>query len=169
MGAMKSRELGWLAAFMGAAFGAAALGGAVTARSIPTWYRGLRKPELAPPNWVFGPVWTALYVQMAFAAWLVHRGASRRPERADAARLALGAWWLQLALNLGWSLVFFGGRRLYGGLAVIAALWAAIAATAGLAARVTRLAAVLLLPYLTWVSFASYLNYRLAQLNRSGE
>ncbi len=164
----KKQELGWLVGFLAASFGAAGVGGALTATSVKTWYQRLRKPEPTPPDWVFGPVWTALYLLMAVAAWLVHRGASRRPELADEGKAALTAWGVQLALNVAWSGVFFAGRQLGGGLVVVVALWTAIAASAALSARVSRLAAVLLAPYLAWVTFASYLNLRLWRLNRGG-
>jgi tryptophan-rich sensory protein len=164
---LRRRQLDWLIGFLAASFGAAAAGGAFTSRSVGTWYRTLRKPRLNPPDWVFAPVWTALYLQMAFAAWLVRRTMAQQPEQQGAGWAAIAAWAVQLALNVSWSGVFFARRQIAGGLYVIAALWLAIAATAGLAARVTRLAAVLLLPYLAWVSFAGYLNYRLRALNAS--
>jgi tryptophan-rich sensory protein len=157
---------GWLVGFLAASFGAAALGGLCTARSVGTWYRALRKPRLTPPDRVFGPVWTALYALMALAAWLVQRdsGAGQAPRRA--ARLALGVWGLQLGLNVLWSAVFFGARRIGAGLAVCAALWVAVAACACLAARVAPAAGALLVPYLAWTTFAAFLNFRIWQLNR---
>ena len=162
----RQRNLDWLVGLLAATFGAAGTGAVLTNQSVDSWYRTLRKPRLNPPDWVFGPVWTVLYVHMAVAAWLVRRGMSRHPERAGMGNAALAAWGAQLALNVAWSGVFFAARRIGGGVAVIAALWAAIAATMALATRVTRLAGVLLLPYLAWVSFASYLNVRVWQLNR---
>jgi tryptophan-rich sensory protein len=159
---------GWLLGFLGASFGAAALGGLFTARSVGTWYGALRKPRLTPPNWVFGPVWTALYALMAVAAWLVQRAPGDGHAAGRPAHLALGAWGLQLGLNVLWSAVFFGARRTGAGLGVIAALWVAVAASAGLAARVTPAAGVLLGPYLAWTTFAAFLNLRIWQLNRAG-
>jgi translocator protein len=165
---LSRQDVGWLLGFLGATFGAAGVGAALTNTSVDTWYRRLRKPRLNPPDWVFGPVWTLLYLMMAIAAWLVRRRAAERPEqRARDGTAALAAWAVQLALNVAWSGVFFGARRPDGGLVVIAALWAAIAATTALFARITRPAAALLVPYLIWVTFASYLNTRLWQLNRS--
>ena len=96
----------------------------------------------------------------------MRRRARERPERAAGARAALCAWLAQLALNVAWPAVFFGRRRLGGGLAVILALWAAIAACAGLSARVSRPAGALLLPYLAWTAFAAALNARLWRLSR---
>jgi tryptophan-rich sensory protein len=90
------REAAALLGFVVLCLAVAAAGGAVTATSMGTWYAGLAKPAFNPPKWVFGPVWTALYLMMAFAGWRVWR--RRRPREV---RLALGAWALQLALNLG--------------------------------------------------------------------
>jgi tryptophan-rich sensory protein len=136
-----------------APFGVAALGSVPTARAIPTWYRGLDKPDWNPPDRVFGPVWTTLYALMGIALVLIRR--APRDAGTDRAQAAFG---LQLALNLAWSFVFFGGRSLRGGLVVIAMLWLAILATIAAFWRVRPSAALLLLPYLGWVSFASVLN-----------
>lgn len=176
----RERDLGWLAIFLGAAFGAAGVGGALTAGSVGTWYRTIRRPAWNPPDWLFGPVWTLLYLMMGVSAWLVRRGMRESPARLgtgpaelstdpaklDAGRAALVAWTAQLALNVGWSAVFFGRRDIAGGLGTIAVLWAAIATTVGLTGRVSRRAALLLLPYLAWTSFAALLNYRIWQLNQ---
>lgn len=159
-------DLGWLLAFLGASFGTGALGARFTAGSVNTWYRTLRRPSWTPPGPVFGPVWTVLYILIGTSAWLVRRQARRHPERAAAARPALAAWLVQLALNMAWSEVFFGRRRIGGGLAVILALWASVAVCAGLSARVSKAAAALLLPYLAWTGFAAVLNGRIWQLNR---
>lgn len=138
----------------------AAAGGAVTASSVGTWYAALAKPSFNPPNWVFAPVWTALYLMMAFAAWRVWR---RRG--AGDARLALGVWALQLALNLCWSLVFFGARLIGAALVEVAVLFAAILATALLFWPIDRVAGALLVPYAAWVAFAALLNAALWRLN----
>lgn len=137
----------------------AAVGGAVTASSVGTWYQGLAKPSFNPPDWVFGPVWTTLYVLMAIAAWRVWRLelARRRP--------ALALWALQLALNLCWSFVFFGARAIGPALAEIVVLLAAILATLVLFWRLDRLAGALLVPYAAWVAFAAVLNAALWRLN----
>ena len=159
-------DLGWLLGLLGASFVAALLGSTFTAGSVDTWYRTLRRPSWTPPGAVFGPVWTVLYALIGTSAWLVRREARKHPERASAAKVAFGAWLVQLVLNVAWSAVFFGRRRIGGGLAVILALWAAIAACALLSARVSRLAGALLLPYLGWTTFATLLNRRIWQLNR---
>lgn len=134
------------------------IGGAFfTTRSIPTWYAQLRKPRLSPPNWVFGPVWTTLYALMGVALFLAwHAGAS-------AAELA--PFFLQLALNFLWSYLFFGRRNPRAGLADIAALWLSVAFTIWSFVPVSPLAAWLLVPYLAWVSFASYLNWAIIKVN----
>jgi translocator protein len=163
--AADSRDLRWLALYLFGSFAAAGLGGLSTARAIPTWYRTLRKPGWNPPDAAFGPVWSVLYTFMAFAAWLVRRG-MRRPQCAATGTVALRLWWLQLGLNLAWSLTFFGRRRPGWALVVISMLEVTIIATTVAAARVSRLAAALLTPYAVWAAFASALNFRIWQLNR---
>jgi translocator protein len=137
------------------------VGALVTRPAIPVWYAALRKPALAPPNWVFGPVWTALFVAMGIAAFLVWRAGWRAP----AVRQALWLFGLQLGLNALWSILFFGQRAPGAALVDIVALWLAIAATIAAFARVSRSAAWLLVPYLLWVSFAVYLNAMIWWLN----
>lgn len=129
----------------------------LTADDVSGWYTTVQQPAFTPPNWVFGPVWTTLYLLMGVALYLVWRG--------ERDRLALGAFAVQLALNASWTLVFFGMQWPAGGLAVIVALLAAIVATIALFARVDRRAALLLVPYLAWVAFATVLNYEIWQLN----
>jgi len=148
-----SNDLPMLGLFILAVVAVSVLGGLATAAAIPDWYATLPKPSWTPPNWVFGPAWTTLYVLMAVAAWLVWR---RR--RLVEVRGALIAWWAQLALNLLWTMIFFGLRQPLWGLVEIAALWIAIAITIVLFYRVRKLAAVMLLPYIAWVSFAISLN-----------
>lgn len=140
-----------------------ASGSVFTAMGLESWYPSLVRPELAPPNWVFGPVWTTLFALMGVAAWLVW-GELSGPDR-GAARLALGIFAGQFVLNLAWSAVFFGAQSLLGGLVVIAALWLAILATIVAFYRVDWRAGALLVPYLVWVSFAAYLNYGFWALN----
>lgn len=153
-----------LGVFLLITFGAAGLGSVATAGSVDGWYRTLRKPALNPPNWVFGPVWTVLYIMMAVAAWQVRRVSLRLPRVSYVP--ALSVWGVQLALNAAWSVAFFGMRSLGGGLAIIVPLWVAIAATGAFFWQRSRTAALLLGPYLAWVTFATYLNLRLFQLNR---
>lgn len=134
--------------------------GALSAGNITTWYATLQQPALTPPNWVFGPVWTLLYALMGVAAALVWRERDRR-----VARIGLGLFAVQLALNFAWSLVFFGARNPLGGLVVIVPLLVAVALTIATFDRVDRRAALLLVPYLLWTAFATYLNYGIWALN----
>ena len=157
---MIPRRIGSLLLFLGAAYGAAALGSAFTLPALDGWYRRLRRPAWTPPDQVFGPVWTVLYTLMAVAAWRL------RVSKASSGA-ALVAWGMQLSLNVGWSAAFFGRRSTAAGLAVIVPLWVAIATTIALSARVSRVAALLLLPYLAWTTFAAALNARVWSLNRS--
>lgn len=154
------RDLLALAGFVALCLAVAAAGGAVTSTSVDTWYAALEKPAFNPPDWVFGPVWTVLYLMMALAAWRVWRLAGERDVRA-----ALGLWALQLALNLTWSYVFFGARMIGAALAEIAVLLVAIVATLALFWRLDRIAGALLVPYAAWVAFALVLNAALWRLN----
>lgn len=151
-----------LAGFVAVVAAAAGIGGASTQNSLRTWYEGLRKPRLNPPKWVFGPVWTTLYAFMAIAAWLDWRDGRNRPE----GQRALGLFGVQLFLNTLWSILFFGRRAPGLALFDIAALWTSIAGWLVTSARVNRWTALLILPYLAWVSFASYLNWGVWRLNR---
>lgn len=139
-----------------------AAGAIFTAQGLGTWYEGLQQPLLAPPNWVFGPVWTALFALLGVSLWLVWRRADSSPR---AVRIALVVFAVHFVWNLGWSAVFFGQRDIAGGLAVIGVLWLLILATMRAFDRVDRRAALLLVPYLLWVTFAAYLNYRFWVLN----
>lgn len=121
------------------------------------WYASLNKPSFNPPGWVFGPVWTVLYAMMGVSAWLVWRqGNGVRP---------LAPWLLQLSLNAAWTPVFFGLHRMDIALVIIIAMWLAILATILAFRKRSRPAALLLVPYLLWVSFATVLNAALWRLN----
>jgi len=139
-----------------------ASGAVFTAQGLGTWYDSLVRPAIAPPNWVFGPVWTTLFALMGVAVWLVWQRADEQPA---AVRVAMGVFAVHFAFNLGWSAAFFGMREIGLGLAVIGVLWVLIVATMWAFARVDRRAALLLVPYLLWVSFAAFLNYRFWMLN----
>jgi tryptophan-rich sensory protein len=155
----RARALAGLAAFVAVNVAVSALGGWATAASVGTWYQGLAKPAFNPPDWVFAPVWSALYLMIAIAGWRAWRRAGAQ------ARGALTVYAVQLALNLSWSFVFFGARLIGPALAVIAALLAAIAANAFLFWRIDRWAGALLVPYAAWVAFAAALNAALWRLN----
>ncbi len=140
--------------------------GAIFSReSIPTWYLTIAKPSFNPPNWIFGPVWITLYILMGISAYLVWTSVS---EKKDAAKKinALEIYGLQLALNMLWSIVFFGMRSPGLAFIEIVFLWLSIIATIVTFYRISKTAALLLVPYILWVSFAGYLNYSIWLLNR---
>lgn len=125
------------------------------------WYSKLKRPTYAPPNWVFGPVWTALYLMIAVAGWLVWRSCA-----SSGKSLALAAFCIQLVLNAGWSAIFFGLHQPGWALLEMLVLWFAISITIALFKRHSLAAAMLLVPYLAWVTFAAVLNYGFWSLNQ---
>lgn len=137
------------------------IGSIFTSSAIPTWYSTLEKPALNPPSWVFGPVWTSLYALMGIAAYMIWKKRSTGAK----VKLPLGIFAIQLVLNALWSIVFFGFHNPELALVNIALLWLLIVAAIKLFYPISRAAAWLLVPYLAWVSFASYLNYAIAALN----
>ena len=155
----RTREIVGLGVWLTVCFAAAAIGGAASIQAGP-FYAQLVRPTWAPPSWVFGPVWTALYALMGIAVWLVWRVANSR-----AVRFAIVLFLVQLILNALWSWLFFGWRQ--GGLAFadILLLGASLVATLVAFWRIRRLAGALLIPYLLWVIFASALNYSVWQRN----
>lgn len=155
-----TRSLVGLALFVGLSIAVLALGGGATASSVGTWYQTLNKPAFNPPDGVFAPVWTGLYALMAMAAWRVWRRGGWAANRRE-----MAAYGLQLALNLGWSVVFFGLRQIGWGLVEMVGLFAAMVWTTVLFARRDRLAAWLFAPCLAWVGFALVLNTALWRLN----
>ena len=160
--AVRSRivDLAGLVLFVALCLGIGALGAAVTETSVETWYAGLAKPSFNPPDAVFGPVWTVLYILMGVAAWRVWRIADR-----DIARGPLTLFALQLALNLGWSVVFFGLQKIGAAVATIVVLDVAILVTMLAFRTIDRVAALLMAPYLAWATFATVLNIAIWQLN----
>lgn len=144
-------------------FAVAAVSGSWTVSEIPGWYRTLVRPAIAPPNWLFGPVWTLLYAMMAVAAWLVWQSAPSSPRT-----WGLILFLAQLALNFAWSLIFFRHHALGAALAELVVLWVAIGATTLVFARVAPSAAWLMAPYWAWVTFAAVLNEAFWRLNRAG-
>jgi benzodiazapine receptor len=155
-----ARSIVALAVFLALSFAASAIGGLFTYPAIPGWYQGLEKPSWTPPDAVFGPVWTVLYIFMAVAAWLVWKRGGWTAQRGP-----LTLWGVQLVLNSLWSILFFGMRNPALGLMEIVILWLAILATLFAFWKVSRLAGGLLIPYLAWVSYASALNYSIFRLN----
>lgn len=136
-------------------------GGLVTRPNIPAWYAGLIKPGFTPPNWLFAPVWTTLYVLMAYAVWRI----LSLPRSQDGRSVAIAAFFVQLGLNCLWSFAFFGAQSPLAGLVVIVGLIAAILATIAAFWRLDRVAALLLVPYLAWVAYATALNAAIWRLN----
>ncbi len=132
-----------------------------TLAAIPAWYNTLNKPSFAPPNWIFGPVWTLLYAMMGVAFFLIWRLGLKKKKT----KLAVKFFAAQLALNFIWTPVFFGLRAPFPALFIIAAMWGMIVLTILAFDRLSRPAAYLLLPYLMWVSFATILNGAIVVLN----
>lgn len=153
-------ELAVFVALLGTVAVVGTLGSAVTVPAIPGWYATLEKPWFTPPNAVFGPVWTILYVLMAYAAWRAWCGAA-----SGQGRQVLLVFGLQLGLNAAWSQLFFGWRRPDLALVDVLLLWAAIAWSIRVFAQHDRWAAGLMLPYLAWVSLAVALNVGVVLLN----
>lgn len=139
---------------------AGVIGSVFTYPSIPAWYASLLKPPFNPPNWVFGPVWTILYILMGISAYIIWK--KDNPYR----KAALWAFSVQLVLNILWSAVFFGGHQPTAAFIVIILLWLCIYACVRAFWWISRTASVLMMPYLLWVSFASALNLAVAVLNR---
>jgi translocator protein len=138
-------------------FAVAGLGGLATAANIPNWYASLVKPSWTPPSWLFGPVWSVLYLSMAVAAWLVWRKGN--------AIVPLALFAVQLAFNAAWSWLFFGLHSPVLGFADILVLWTAIVATTIVFWRRSVAAGILFVPYLAWVTFAAVLNLAVWRLN----
>ena len=155
-----TRDALGLAIAVAVCFGVAALGARFSTPAVPGWYATLQKPSWTPPSWLFAPVWTALYLSMAVAVWLVWRRIGLA-----AAGLPVTLFAIQLALNAAWSPVFFGLQMPGPALAVIALLWVAILATVVAFWRAAPIAGWLLLPYLAWVTFAAALNFAIWRLN----
>lgn len=141
---------------------AAVVGSVFTSRSVSDWYLTIERPALNPPSWVFGPVWTTLFILMGVALYLVwtREGVSEAVKRA-----AYNIFGAQLVLNVLWSVAFFGLQDPGLALFVIALLWVMILLNILIFGKISRIAGRLLWPYLAWVSFATYLNYAIWTLN----
>jgi benzodiazapine receptor len=138
-------------------FGAAYVGSRFP---VDEWYTSLTKPPWNPPNWLFGPVWSILYLLMAVSVWLVWR-----KEGISGAILPLSVFLIQLILNAAWSWLFFGLYEPVLAFIEILGLWLAIFVNIILFWRISSISGILLLPYLAWVTFAAFLNYTLWRLN----
>jgi tryptophan-rich sensory protein len=141
---------------------AGALGTIFTISSIPTWYATLNKPIFSPPNWIFGPVWTILYILMGISVAMVLQKGLKTTKVREAVYLFV----FQLVLNAVWSPVFFGARNLFVALIVIVFMWIFILKTILAFGKISKTASYLLYPYIAWVSFASILNFSVWFLNR---
>jgi len=138
-----------------------AIGGFFTMESVKTWYTTLNKPSFNPPNGIFGPVWTSLYILMGIASYLVWR----KREIVSGYSWAFRIYFVQLILNLLWSFLFFHQHQIGAALIEILVLLATIITNAFIFYRIDRVAGWLFLPYILWVSFASYLTYSIFILN----
>jgi len=140
---------------------AGAVGSIFTISAIQTWYTALNKPSFAPPNWVFGPAWTTLYILMGISLYIVWEKGIKKKE----IRSAVKVFGVQLGLNAVWSFLFFGLRSPFYGLIGIVLLWLAIVWTMIKFWKISKTATYLLVPYILWVSFATILNLAVWQLN----
>lgn len=158
----RTRWIG-LVLFVLVCVGAGGLGAVATTPEIDGWYRTVVKPNWNPPDWVFGPVWTTLFVLMGISAWLVWKPAGLKE-----ASTPLSLFAVQLILNVAWSWIFFGMHQIGWAVVEIVILWLAILATTVAFFRRSKPAGWLLVPYLGWVSFASVLNFTIWRLNSGG-
>lgn len=145
---------------------AGGLGSIFTVGSVKSWYLTLEKPMLNPPAWVFGPVWTTLFLLMGYALYLVWFSyAEASADKKVMIKIALTLFGIQMVLNALWSIIFFGLHSPGGALLEMIFLWLAILGTIITFAKISRPAAWLLAPYILWVSFAAYLNWAIWTLN----
>ena len=142
--------------------GAGGIGAIFTRNAISTWYADLKKPAFTPPNYVFGPVWITLYLLMGIAVFMVWREGLTE----EGVKIAFIIFWVQLVLNVLWSVIFFGLKSPLGGMVLILLLWIAILVNIIKFFGVSPVAGVLLIPYIIWVSIAANLNVRIWILNR---
>jgi tryptophan-rich sensory protein len=141
--------------------GAGVIGSIFTMSQIQTWYAGINKPSFNPPGWIFGPVWTILFLMMGIALYLVYQKGWMNQN----VKIAIAVFALQLLLNIVWSLLFFGAHSPLLALIDIIFLLVAIVFTIFQFYPISQLAGLLLIPYVLWVSFASVLNYFIVKLN----
>jgi tryptophan-rich sensory protein len=158
---MKAKVIGKLIFSILICQGAGFAGSVFTTPSIPTWYATLTKPGFTPPNWLFAPVWTFLYLLMGITLFMIWQ----KIRDNGMAKWAMVVFFVQLALNVLWSILFFGLHNPFLAFIEIIVLWIAILTTILLTYRFSRFAGSILIPYLLWVSFASMLNFALWQLN----
>jgi len=142
-------------------FLAGAVGTVYTLKEITGWYAFLPKPSWTPPNWAFGPIWSILYILMGISLFLVWREGLGKKN----VQIGVLVFAVQLAINVIWSLVFFGTHNIFGGLVLVLILWISILINIIVFYRISKPAGLILIPYLIWVSIASYLNYSVFLLN----
>lgn len=138
------------------------ISGILVSKNVTSWYKTLVKSTFNPPNWIFGPAWTLLYILMGIALFLVIKNGFNDSN----VKIAVSVFALQLLLNAAWSPVFFNLHQIFLALIIIVTLWLMIIATMFVFWRVNSVASMILVPYLAWVSFASLLNYSIYLLNR---
>jgi translocator protein len=142
--------------------GIGGISGFFTASNIPTWYATLNKPWFSPPNYLFGPVWTSLYIMMGIALYLIIESNANEPLK----RKAYMYWGIQMILNFLWSIIFMHFHQIGLALIEIIAMWVMILMTILTFSKINKTAAYLLVPYISWVSFATILNFSIFMLNR---
>ena len=142
------------------AIGAAS--GFFTSSEIPDWYQTINKPTWNPPSWLFGPVWTTLYVMMGIALFLIWKSDASQSVK----KTAIILFAVQLVLNFFWSFIFFNQHQIGWAVVEIITMWIFILLTIFAFAPISKIAAWLLVPYISWVSFATILNYTIWQLNK---
>ena len=130
--------------------------------AIENWYQTLSKPIFSPPNWIFGPVWTVLYILIGVSFYFVWTSGVNR----DAKKRAYLVFAVQIFLNFFWTVLFFGNQMIFGALVDISLLWIAILLNIFAFYRISKISGILLIPYFLWVSFAALLNYSLWVLNK---
>ena len=147
---------------VGVPVGVGAIAGLFTATGVNSWYQTIEKPTWQPPGWVFGPVWTVLYILMGIAFYLVWKSNAAPKLK----RMAITLWIIQLVFNFLWSFIFFTRHQIDWALAEILVLWFFILLTILYFGRINKVAAWLMVPYISWVSFASLLTFTIYELNK---
>jgi len=158
---MKSIEIVRLIISILVCEGAGVIGSFFTVKNVSVWYQHLKKPPYTPPNWLFGPVWITLYLLMGISVYFIWQELAAGSGGLSAFIL----FWVQLVFNMLWSIAFFGYKSIFGGVVIIIILWLMILTTIITSFRVSAVAGSLLIPYIVWVSIATYLNIGIWRLN----
>lgn len=141
--------------------GFGAIAGIFTAQAIPNWYQTLNRPSFNPPNWIFGPVWTLLYILMGISLYLIWKQDASKERN-----IAITVFAINLLLNFGWSFLFFYFHKIGFALIEIIFMWLSIIIMLFLFYKIKPIAAFINIPYLLWVSFATVLNFSYYLLNK---